>query len=101
MTIRVRCPSCQGECAVREDVRGKNVRCPRCMGVFQVPPAEVVVPVLLDSAPTPGAPPTEVTAQPPAPAPFLPPHSVTPGTAWDQPPGASQPPSLVLPTRPM
>ena len=39
MPITLTCPSCNQQCAVKEEYAGMQVRCPRCPGVITVPAA--------------------------------------------------------------
>jgi predicted Zn finger-like uncharacterized protein len=41
MPVQLTCPGCKSTLRVREDLAGKNVKCPRCANLIPVPAAEV------------------------------------------------------------
>ena len=47
MPITLTCPSCNQQCAVKEEYAGMQVRCPRCPAVIPVPALPPSVPVAI------------------------------------------------------
>lgn len=77
MPVRVTCPSCGTELAVRDEHAGRAVRCPSCKAV--IPPAGAApAPPPLPPADPPG-PPLSVVGPPPLPGTVAPPRPATPG----------------------
>lgn len=82
MPVRVTCPSCGTELAVRDEHAGRAVRCPSCKAVIPpagAAPAPPPLPPLLPPPVDPPGPPLSVVGPPPLPGTVAPPRPAAPG----------------------